>query len=204
MHFKANSGDYEQPPVGTHVARCVKVIDLGTQEQTFEGKTSYKRQVLIGWELPNELMERGDFAGQPFTVTKFYTQSLHEKAKLRSDLSNWRGRQFTEQELAGFDARNIVGKPCMVSLTENDKGRVSVTAVTALPKGTNPPGQVNPSVFLSLEKAEFDAQAFAKLSDKMQDMIKKSPEYAELQAKSSGGAEDMEDSPLDEDADIPF
>ena len=24
-------GDFEQPPIGTHMARCVRVIDIGTQ-----------------------------------------------------------------------------------------------------------------------------------------------------------------------------
>src|SRR5688572_12525808 len=133
MQFKdSGGGDFEQPPIGTHVARCVKMIDIGTQKGEYQGKATYKRQVIIGWELPNELMTTGEFAGKPFGVSKFYTASLSEKANLRADLKNWRGRDFTEEELAGFDAKNILEKPCMLSLTESDKGRIRVTGVMAL------------------------------------------------------------------------
>lgn len=97
----AGSGNYEQPPVGTHLARCIKVIDIGTQKGEFQGKVTMKRQVIIGWELPNETMTEGEHAGKPFGVSKFYTASLNEKANLRADLANWRGRDFTPQELGG-------------------------------------------------------------------------------------------------------
>jgi hypothetical protein len=59
-------------------------------------------------------------AGKPFTVSKFYTASLGEKANLRADLKNWRGRDFTDEELAGFEAKNILGKPCMLSVVETE------------------------------------------------------------------------------------
>jgi hypothetical protein len=181
MQWKdSGGGDFEQPPIGTHVARCVKLIDIGTQQGEYQGKATYKRKVIIGWELPNELMTEGDHAGKPFTVSKFYTASLGETANLRSDLKNWRGRDFTDQELAGFDAKNILGKPCMLSLTMNEKGKVRVTGVMALPKGTNVPDQINKSVFFSLEPNEFSQEAFDNLSDGIKNLVKVSPEYQEI------------------------
>ena len=141
---ESGSAEFEQPPVGTHVARCIKLIDIGTQEGEYQGKATRKRQIIIGWELGNELMSEGEYAGKPFSVSKFYTMSLGEKANLRKDLSNWRGRDFTPEELAGFEAKNLLGKCCMVSLTENDKGRARVTGVMALPRGMSQPAQVNP------------------------------------------------------------
>lgn len=207
-------GDFEQPPEGTHVARCVKMIDIGTQEGEYQGKATRKRQAIIGWELPNELMSEGEYAGKPFAVSKFYTQSLGEKANLRKDLMNWRGRDFTPEELAGFDAKNILGKTCMVSLTKNDKGRTKVTAVIALPRGMTVPPQVNPTAYLSLEDDEFDQGVFDALSDKMKEMIRKSPEYARLMGIGNQTADsqdgyrppaeaDFPNDPLDDD-DIPF
>lgn len=179
----SGGGDFEQPPVGTHVARCVKMIDIGTQRGEYQGKPTARRQVIIGWELPNELMTEGEYAGKPFAVSKFYTQSLGEKANLRKDLTNWRGRQFTEAELSGFDAKNILGVTCMLSLTENEKQRVRVTGVMALPRGTPVPPQINPTVYLSLDPDEFKESVFLNLSEKMQAMIKLSPEYAALYEK---------------------
>lgn len=195
----SGGGDFEQPPVGTHVARCIKIIDIGTQRGEYQGKATLRRQCIIGWELPNELMSEGDHAGKPFTVSRFYTASLGEKANLRKDLENWRGRQFTDEELNGFESKNILGKPCMLSITENDKHRVRVTGVMALPKGTPVPNQINPLTYFSLD--EFSQEAFDKLSEGIKKLIQVSPEYQQAtspaQQKKPGAFDDMED-------DIPF
>ncbi len=194
-------GDFEQPPVGTHVARCVKIIDIGTQKGEYQGKATIKRQCIIGWELPNELMSEGEYAGKPFVVSKFYTASLGEKANLRKDLANWRGRDFSEAELAGFEAKNILGKGCMLSLTTNDKGKTRVTGVMALPRGMDLPAQTSPTVYFSLD--EFNQAAFDGLSDGYKKFITASPEYRvatnpdpEPQARK-GNFDDLDD-------DIPF
>mgnify|MGYP000991632769 CR=1 FL=1 len=187
--------EFEQPPVGTHVARCVKMIDIGTQRGEYQGKATMKRQVIIGFELPNELMQEGEYKGKPFTVSRFYTASLSEKANLRKDLANWRGRDFTEEELRGFEAKNILGKPCMLSLIPNDKGKVRITGVMALPKGTQVPEQINPTVYLSLEPGEFNPEVFEALSDGYKKLIKVSPEWTELQKPQTpkGKFDDMDD-----------
>lgn len=193
----SGGGDFEQPPVGTHPAICIKVIDIGTQKGEYMGQATIRRQCIIGWELPNELMTSQGYEGKPFTVSKFYTASLSEKANLRKDLSNWRGKDFTEEELHGFEAKNILGKPCMLSLTMNDKSKVRVTGVMALPKSFALPKQVNPSLFFSLD--EFDKAVFDKLSDGIKKMIEVSPEYKMLSAPAQKGNtfDDMTD-------DVPF
>lgn len=197
-----NSKEFEQPPVGTTVARCVKVIDLGTQAGEYQGLPTHKRQVIIGWELPTELMSEGEAKGKPFVVSRFYTASLNEKANLRKDLENWRGRPFTAEELGGFDSKNILGKTCMVSLMENDKGKVRVTGVIAMPKGMQVPEQVNPSVFFSLD--EFNEHAFESLSDGYKKMIAASPEYqAIISPKPKGLIRDMKSDDIDLE-EIPF
>lgn len=176
-------GDFEQAPAGTHVARCVRLIDIGTQYGEYQGKPNALRKVVVTWELPNELMTEGDYAGKPFLVNKWYTASLGEKANLRKDLVNWRGREFTPDELAGFEAKKILGTTCMLSLTPNDKGKNRVTGVMKLPKGSEAPPQINPSVYFSLEKDEFHQATFDALSDFWQGEIKKSPEWADLHGK---------------------
>ena len=176
----SGGGDFEQAPAGTHVARCIKLLDLGTQFGEYQGKPNALRKVVISWELPNEIMTEGDYAGKPFIVSKFYTASLGDKANLRKDLVNWRGREFTEEELAGFESKNILGKPCMVQITPNDKGKNRVTGVMALMKGTECPPQVNPPIYFSLEREEFDARVMESLSEYYQELIKKSPEFEKL------------------------
>ena len=198
----SGGGDFEQPPVGTHVARCVKLIDIGTQKGEYQGKATFKRQVIVGWELPTELMTEGEYAGKPFLVSRFYTASLGEKANLRKDLANWRGRDFTEAELMGFDAKSILGKTCMLSLTMNDKNKVRVTGVMAAPKGMQVPAQISPSVYFSLD--EFDQAVFDALSDGYKKFITASPEYQ--QTKNGGDPNKLAQMAgrEDEDETIPF
>jgi hypothetical protein len=198
-------GDFEQAPAGTHVGRCIRLIDLGTQFGEYQGKPNAARKVVVTWELPNALMTEGTFAGQPFTVGKWYTASIGEKANLRKDLVNWRGREFTEEELRGFDIKKLLGVPCLLSLTPNDKNKVRVTGIMKPPPGTQCPAQVNPSVYFSLERDEFNQGVFDALSEFWQTEIKKSPEWGDLKGKpgpvkpsaSGGKFDDLED-------DIPF
>lgn len=174
----SGGGSFEQAPTGTHVARCYKLIDLGTTLQEFQGEAKKRHQVIIGWELPNELMQTGEFSGQPFTASKFYTLSLHEKASLRHDLKNWRGKDFTDGELKGFDLKNVLGATCLLSVTTNDKGRAEVSGVMALPKGSVVPDAVNPTTYFSF--GEFDQATFDGFSEKMQALISKADEYKAL------------------------
>lgn len=188
--------EFAQAPAGTHEAICIGVIDLGTQTGSYQGQPTVKRQVLIQWELPNELMEDG----KPFIVSKFYTASLNEKATLRHDLESWRGRAFTEQELAGFESKNILQKPCLLSIIHNDAGKARVASVMAIPKGMKLPGQVNPTTHFSLDS--FDGAVFDKIGKGLQEMIRKSPEFQSLGKKTDHFADMSDDIP--EEASIPF
>lgn len=174
-----NGGTFEQAPIGTHVARCVKLIDIGTHRNEYQGQVNFKRQIIVGWELPNELIQTGDYAGQPFMLSKFYTASLNEKAILRQHLKSWRGRDFTEAELQAFDLKNILGAPCMVSVLHKEKdGRAAIGGVMALPKGMAVPEQINPSLYFSLDA--FDQATFDGLSDGIKKMVIASPEYQQV------------------------
>ena len=88
------SSSFPSVSVGVHKARCIKVIDLGTQKNEFEGNITWKRQVLVIWETPDQTNE----TSEPLTISRFYTLSLHEKSNLGIDLTSWRGRPFSETE----------------------------------------------------------------------------------------------------------
>jgi hypothetical protein len=194
-----NSGDfeYQEAPTGTHVAICYRVIDLGTQHGEYGGEEQIRNQVLVQWELPEELMTDG----RPFSVSRFYTNSLHEKATLRKDLAAWRGRDFTEKELAGFDLASIIGKGCLVSVVKTQKGKSKVGAVLALPKGTKVPKLVNEPVTFFID--EWDNAVWEKLTKGLKGMIQKSDEYQERMHGSPLSNGDEPSMPIDTD-DIPF
>ena len=195
-------GDFVQAPVGNHPARCIKVIDIGTQEGEYQGKANFRRQIVVFWELPNTTFEK-DGKEVPFIVSKFYTASIGEKANLRKDLVNWRGRDFTQQELMGFDIANILGKTCLVQVTHSEKGKAKVTAVSGIPKGFEVPPQVNQSFYLSLEKDEFDQKAFDSLSDYWKGKIQTTPEWETL-TSPKGPVSNKPEHFDDMESDIPF
>lgn len=204
MKWKESGGgdSFSPPPLGTHLARCIRLIDIGTQNDKFEGKETNKRKVIIGWELPNE--PNSDDDGKPFIATQFYVQSLHEKAKLRKHLTAWRGRDFTPEELAGFDSKNILDKPCIVNIVPNENKKHVVGGVAGMMRGQTVPPRVHPLVYFSLEPGEFDQKVFDGFSDAMKEMIAKSPEYKAIKsgkpAENSGGFGG--DDPNDDD--VPF
>lgn len=174
--------NFEQAPVGSHIARCIKLIDIGTQTGEYQGQKLVKRQLVITWELCNELMSSGDSEGKPFCVSSFYTASLNEKANLRKHLMNWRGRDFTPEELKGFNLKNVLDKGCMLSVVHNEKEKAVVSGVMALPKGTSLTERVNDLVYFSLD--EFDQKVFDKISDGFKKKITVSPEYLKLGSQS--------------------
>lgn len=170
-------GDFKPIPEGTYVAICVRVIDLGTQVTTFKGAEKNQRKVLIAWETPDETVEyEGETA--PALLMSSYTASLHEKATLRKHLEAWRGRRFTEEELHGFDLKNVLGKPCQVQVLHSEDGNyANVAAIMAVPKGYTVPTPHHPLIAFDLEPGQFNETIYESLSPKLQAKIAQSPEY---------------------------
>ncbi len=137
MSLTAKQGPgIEQIEDGNHHGICVAVIDLGTQyNETFNKE---QPKVMITWELPEfPISENGEPDPQKGfrLISKEYTSSLNEKANLYTDLVSWRGRDFTQEELEGFNIKNVLGANCLVNVVKNKKGYSQVAAVAKLPKG---------------------------------------------------------------------
>lgn len=161
--------EFELPPEGTHIARCYMVCDLGMQETEFNGEKKKKHKARVSFELCHEAMEDG----RPFSVSKTYNITLHEKSALRKDLVSWRGKQFTEEELDGFDVFNVLGSACQVSIVhnkaENGKTYANIASITSMPKGTQAPELQNGIIKFSLK--DYSQQAFNMLPEWLQGMI---------------------------------
>lgn len=140
LAVKDNGGkDFKKVPQGTHIAVCNMVVDLGIQPG---GRYKPQHKVYVRWEIPAERVEYekdGKHVDGAMSIGNFYTASLSEKAKLRHDLENWRGKAFTPEELAGFDLFNVLGVACQVVVTHtkgaDGKDYANVTGVMGLPKG---------------------------------------------------------------------
>lgn len=202
-----SGGNFTPVPAGNHVAVCYRFIDLGTQKGEYKGKPKSDRKVIISWELPDELMQEGDYAGQPFTIGNRYTWSMNEKATLRKTLESWRNKKFIEDDFKGpnrFNVKNVLGKGCMlnIALTEKDGTTYSnIASIGSLPKGMAAPALKNEIVYFSLEPGLYDPAVLEKLSDKLKETIRMSPEWAEV---SGNGKSSYQGDPRDLDDEVPF
>ena len=162
---------------GTYVARCYRIVDIGTQHTIWVDEPKSRNQIIVFWELPTETAE---FDGEikPLSISKFYTTSLHEKSTLRRDLKAWRGRDFTEEEVAGFDLQNIIGKPCILTIALSETGKTEVSGVSPLMKGQTCPPQVNTSQAFWLD--DYSDVQFDALSDGLKRLVQKSAEYKKI------------------------
>ena len=184
-----SGGNFELAPEGMHLARCIKVIDLGTQEQKWKDQVKHNRQVLVMFELPKVMIEiEGE--KKPQAISKKYTLSFNSKANFRKDLESWYGRKFNDKQIAesdGFDPSKILGKPATLTIAHSDDGKyANISSITGVMDGVEIPDQINPSVLFDLD--DFDYDVWDTLSEKMKDWIGKSPECEKALAGSKPAA----------------
>lgn len=202
---KSTGGDFKPAPAGTHLARCVGVISLGTQDP---GNPTFSAafKVLLVWELPDEPV--GDKA---MTTHKEYGCFLGDRANLRHDLESWRGRPFTPEELKGFDVAAVIDKPCMLSIMHQENAKkqtyAKVTAVTALPKGVTAKPRVNELVRYEIEQGR--DTTFASLPEWIQKKIAACHEWramppADPNSIQPDAGPDFEPEPPPTDDPLPF
>lgn len=164
MPLKASSNSGSESridpiPADMHHAVCYAVYDLGHHYSEKFDKWSH--DCLVIWEIPElriELEKDGQKQDLPRAISKKYTLSLGEKANLRKDLVAWRGRPFTEEELNGFDLKNILGKSCNLQVIHNhgkgaNAGKVYANINGIIPKMKGQPDlrPENPIVYFSID-----------------------------------------------------
>jgi hypothetical protein len=121
----------------------------------------------------------------PMTISKSYTVSLHEKSALRKDLAAWRGKDFTEEEAKAFDVSKLLGAYCMVNVTTsetNGKTYSNVAGLTPLPAALKNAKPAGVHEFVTFNLDEPDMEVFNTFHDKLQEAIKRSPEWAHAKA----------------------
>ena len=176
------SSSFPSVSVGVHKARCIKVIDLGTQKNEFEGNITWKRQALVIWETPEQTNE----TSEPLTISRFYTLSLHEKSNLGIDLTSWRGRPFSETEKKGFDISKLIGHTCLLNVIQGNKNN-KIGSVMPLPKGDKIAEQYHTSVTFSMDDFQKGKkETFNQLSEGIRNIILRSKELEGLEHKDNG------------------
>jgi hypothetical protein len=176
------SSSFPSVSVGVHKARCIKVIDLGTQKNEYEGNITWKRQVLVIWETPDQTNE----TSEPLTISKFYTLSLHEKSNLGIDLTSWRGRAFSETEKKGFDIANLIGQPCTLNVIQGNKNN-KIGSVMPLAKSDKIAEQYHTNVIFDLKDFQNGKkEVFNQLPEGIRNIILRSRELEGLDQSDTG------------------
>jgi hypothetical protein len=161
---------YELLQPGSYPAVCVSLVDIGTMTGPF----GTQQKLWLEWEV-----DEGNVNGQRRTIGKLYTNSISNKAKLREHLEAWRGKPFARDELDGFDMTDILGKSCLLAISNNTKGDktyANVDSVARLAKGMTAlePGRE----LLTYDTSKPDPAVLEKLPEWIVQKIEEAPEFA--------------------------
>lgn len=189
---ESNNSTFTPVPTGMHLARCFRIVDLGTQKSTYMGKDKFLRKILVQFEIHSEDAQGNPLLtdkGEPLSISKRYTLSLGEKATLSQDLESWRGSAFTADERRGFNLEKLLGVWAMLNVTKNTGGDgkeytniETINPVPAQIKKAGLPDPHNDTLVYSIENSDEDV--FSKLSEGIRKTIEASPEF---QARNKGG-----------------
>lgn len=105
-----SNGSYTPPPEAQYLVVCCDVIDLGMIENTKFGKREHKCALVFQLDELNA-------QGKRYEVAERFTVSMHEKARLRQFLGQWRGKSYTEDEAReGAPLHKLVGVNAIVQI----------------------------------------------------------------------------------------
>lgn len=175
------SGNFEPLPMGTHIARCCSVVDLGVQDSPH----GPKEKAYLGFEVPSVRVAWEDKDGKPHEGPAFigsnYNNSINERAILGQHLVSWRGVAFTQEERDGFDLFTVLGAPCMISVIHNEsngKMYANINSIMRLPKGMIcPPAETEAIAYSPMDPAV--APLISKLPDWLQKKVRAGYKIAE-------------------------
>lgn len=207
VKYEERDNAYVKVPTGMHLACCYRIIDLGTHTSEWEGRAKINRKIVIQWEIHSEDDQGNPTVtanGDPLSQHQTYTLSLGEKATLRQHLASWRGRDFTKEELRGFELKNLLGVWAMITIAsrigKNGKEYRNVVSVSPVPASLKKAGL--PPIFNRLEMFNTerpDMEMFESLREYWKQQITESHEWqARQQPKQVAKASD------DIADDIPF
>ena len=95
-------------PAGVYQATCTEIKNLPDQPSKYSDRG---RQDLVLFKF------RATIDRVPHQALRFYKPTLHEKSHLRRDIGHWRGKAYSDEELAnGFDVMRLVQQTCTITV----------------------------------------------------------------------------------------
>ena len=155
---------------GSHPARIVQIIKLGTQEDEYKGEKKINRQLWITYEVPEETLTV-DGEEKPRWISHRVNELGGEKAKLTTIITAAEAHGSVE------DYSDLLGKPVTLAVGTTSGGNAKVTSISAVPKSFAKaiPELANASAFWDID--EPDMEFYAGLPDFLKEMIQAAPEF---------------------------
>ena len=209
----SGGGSFTPVAPGMHLARCYRIVDLGTQKSEYQGQVKHLQKVMIQFEVHGEDDNGKPLVtdkGEPMSISKNFTLSLAEKATLRKDLQAWRGRDFTSDELRGFELKNVLGAWAMITAAKstgnNGKEYTNIVSINPVPvtikKAGLPEGFNKLNMFVISDP---DMELFKTFGNGLKEKIQSSPEWRARNGDVPASKPGSEGSGFDDmDDDIPF
>lgn len=173
-------------PEGTHVARLVRLLHIGTIPEEYMGEQKEMNKVDFSFELLDEthVFKDGE-EPKPFVVSKEFTLSMGEKANLRKFVEGMVGKSLGVDEANEFNVESMLGKACLITVKHktSKKGSIYTDISTASPLMK---GQVAKEAFNApklLTFTSWDAVYFDSLPEFIKDKIVSSKEYQAMHGK---------------------
>ena len=203
-----SESNFDPIPEGTHQMVCFGVVDEGTQYSKKWDKENYK--IRIFWECPEERIDiekDGVTKNLPRVISNDYTLSIHPKSRLHQDLVSWRGKQFTAEELEGFDLSDLIGANCLIQIVHNqsnDKTYANIASIARLMKNMDKKDPESVTFVYDIQRNGIDIPET--VYPWVKEIIKQSPEY-KMVLKNQDGGQIPSDEPeygVDMEQDLPF
>ena len=181
---------------GTYIAIPYQIIDLGRQYETDyrtgekitwdDGNPKIYHKVWITFEFPTERVEWEDKDGEvkegPRVLGKKYTVSTHEKAAL-TGLFEAAGKP------GATNIGELLGCPVLVNVGSTSGDRAKVVSVSAVVSGMQVPNSELDTVVFDMD--EFDHEVFKSLPKFIQDIIRESLDWDEVEMGEPVNGEDV-------------
>ena len=168
------------PPLedNSYTAVCTAVIDLGEQYTQFDKQKqgTYKPQCMFIFEIPDERVEIDGESKPRWISSKRFTAILSERSSLFQFLTSWGNK-----DIENIDLTSVLGRGAVLTISQKEKTDGtkynSIEGIAGLPKGI--PAPKPESELLAFDADEPDMEVLEKLPTWIQDIIKKSTQFAE-------------------------
>ncbi len=203
-----SNSKFKPVPPGLHLARCYRIIDLGTQKVVWQGTEKYQHKIMVQFEIHGEDEEGMPLVtekGEPMSISKNYTLSLNENASLSKDLESWRGSAFTKDERKGFELSKLLGVWSYIAVSKalghDGKEYTNISNLNPVPANIKKAGYPEPhneAKIFSISNP--DMELFESFGQKLKEKIGASPEWQQ----KSGKVIQSQSDPFDGLEDEPF